>query len=229
MTKKILSIIVLTTFVLTLGAQTAKKSFNVTGFNGINAGGVFNIELIKSNKEAVAIEAETQMLEYINVEVSKDGVLLLSLDRFTPSKLQRNMKPILVTVHIKELASLNLSGASRLITDSQFSIKDFSANLSGASKISGLNIDAVNSKIVLSGASVFSITGNVTNAYYDITGAAKVDINQSCKNLKMEGSGAAKINFDGDAKQTIISFSGAVHSVFKGSGSDSCNLEMSGA
>lgn len=227
--KKILSIIVLTTLVFTLGAQTAKKSFNFTGFNGINAGGVFNIELIKSNREDVTIEAEAQVLDYINVKVSKGGVLVLSMDKSFPSKYQRNMKPILVTVNIIELSTLNLSGASRLITNSQFSTQDFMANLSGASKASGLNINATNMTVVLSGAAVFSITGHATNVSYNITGAAKANIMQSCTSLVMEGSGAAKINVDGTAQKSDISFSGAVSAIFKGEGSDVCSLEMSGA
>lgn len=227
--KKIISIIVLMTLILTLDAQTAKKSFNVTGYNGINAGGVFNIELIKSSNESVTIETDSKILEYVNVKVSNSGVLVLSLDRSIPSNFQRNMKPILVIINIKELVSLNLSGASRLITDFQFSPQDFKANLSGASKVSGLNINTTNMKVVLSGASVFSITCNAANASYDITGAAKVNINQNCDNLKMEGSGAAKINIEGSAQQAIISFSGAVNANLKGKGSDKLKLEMSGA
>ena len=227
--KKFLSVIVLMTLVLTLEAQIIEKSFNVSGFNGINAGGVFNIELIKSNSDGVTVQAESQVLEYVNVRVSNGGVLILSLDRSIPSKYQRNMKPILVTVKIKELASLNLSGASRLITDSQFSTQDFEVNLSGASKVSGLNINASNMDIVLSGASVFSIMGDVSNVVYNITGAAKVNIKQNCKTLKMEGSGAAKISVIGIAQQATISFSGAVNATFKGEGSDKLDLEMSGA
>lgn len=227
--KRILSIIVLMTLVLTLGAQTAKKSFNITGFNGVNAGGVFDIELIKSNNENVTVEADTNVLEYVNITVSNSGVLVLSLDKSIPSRYQRNMKPILVIINIKEFVSLNLSGASRFITDSQFSSKDFRANLSGASKVSGLNINATNMKVVLSGASVFSIISNAANASFDITGAAKVNIKQNCDNLKLEGSGAAKINIEGSAKQAIISFSGAVNANLKGKGSDKLRLEMSGA
>lgn len=228
--RKFLSIIFLMTLMVSpVAAQTAKKSFDVSDYNGINAEGVFYIELIKGSREDVTVEAEAKVLEYINVRVSRDGVLEIYLDRSIPSKYQRNMKPILVTVHIKELESLSLSGASRLITDSKFTSQDFMANLSGASKVSGLNIDAVNTKIVLSGASDFSISGNVENGYYDITGAAKVSIKNNFEVLKIEGSGAPKINVVGSAKKLIISLSGAVNATFNGEGSDYCNLEMSGA
>lgn len=228
--KKFLSIIVLMTLIVTLTtAQTAKKSFNVSGFNGINAGGVFYIELIKSNKEHVTVEAETRVLEYINVRVSNSGDLVLSLDNSIPSRYKRHMKPILVTVNIKELESLDLSGASRLKTDSHFTTEKFKAVLSGASKATGLDINAVKMKVVLSGASSFSNRGNIESAFYEITGAANVNIKHNCQDLKIEASGAAKINFEGSAQKLDVSFSGAVSSIFKGAGSDFCTLEVSGA
>ncbi len=226
--KKIFSIIVLMTLVFTLDAQVVKKSFNVTGFNGVNAGGVFDIELIKSNNENVAIETEASVMEYVKVKVSR-GVLVLSLDQSIPSRLQRNMKPIMVVVNIRDFVSLNLSGASRFITDSKFSTEDFKVNLSGASKASGLNINATNLKVVLSGASVFSMEGDAAKIFYDITGAAKVSIKHNCESLKMEGSGAAKIRVEGSAQDAIISYSGAVNATFKGVGSERFRLEMSGA
>lgn len=226
--KKFLSIIVLTALVLTLDAQITKKNFNVAGFSGINAGGVFSIELIKSNNEKVTVETEAELLNYVNVRIS-NNVVVLSIDNKIPKKLQRNMKPILVTVYMKEFSWLSLSGASRLITDYQFTVEKFSANLSGASKVFGLDINSEQMKIVLSGASEFSITGSASSVSYDITGAAKASIKQNCESLKMEGSGAAKISVEGAAKKIDISFSGAVNATFKGEGSDVCRLEMSGA
>ena len=226
--KKLLSILFLVAISVTLQAQVSKKSFQVSGFNGITAGGVFDIEVVKSTSESLTVEADPSIINYVTAQVFR-GKLKLGLDSSIPSKLTRNMKPIKVVVMAKELSDINLSGAARLNTNSNFSAQNFRVDLSGATTVTGLDLDVDDLYVVSSGASTISIKGNAMNASYSISGAGKITISHGSENLKVGGSGASFLDIKESARKIDLSFSGAVNTKLTGKGCDYLSVEMSGA
>ncbi len=229
--KRVLSLLTLLALALNMFAQTQKKEYKVSGYDGLNVSGIFEIELIKSSNEGVIIETEDlQLFEFIKVNVS-GSILNLNFDTSkVPSNLKdKKGKSIKVTIFIKDLVSLNLSGASRLVTESSFSSEKFEARISGATSVSGLNINSTSARIVLSGASSISLKGKIKTASYEISGASKASINQEIGGLKLSGSGASKIEFNGLFEFAEFSLSGAVNLILLGSGGKKIALEISGA
>ena len=214
-----------------LYAQTETKNFNVSDFTGIDAGGVFNIELVKANKGSVSIEAHPDIMKYIEVSVSK-GVLDLDLDTDDmPRALKRDMPKIYVKIGMNELKYLELSGASKLTCLSSFSTDNFKADMSGASKVVDLKIDCRTFFLEASGASKMNVSGKVSSAAkYDVSGATNLDIKQDVGSFKLEASGASKIKFNGSASERVdISFSGASNMVMTGGGTQTMIVSISGA
>jgi hypothetical protein len=226
--KKLFSILFFVALTVTLQAQVSKKNFQVSDFNGISAGGVFDIEVVKSTSESMTVEADPSIINYITAQVVR-GKLKLGLDSSTPSKLTRNMKPIRVVVMAKELREINLSGAARLATNSSFSAQNFRVDLSGATTVTGLDLDVDDLTVVSSGASTISIKGNAMNASYSISGAGKITILHGSENLKVGGSGASAVEIKESARKIDLSFSGAVNTKLTGNGCDYLSVEMSGA
>lgn len=229
--KRVLSLLTLLVLAITMFAQTQKKEYKVSGYDGLNVSGIFEIELIKSSNEGVIIETEDpQLFEFITLNVS-GNILHLKFDtNKVPSNLKdKKGKPINVTVYIKELVSLNLSGASRLVSASSFSPEKFEAKISGATSVTGLQISSLSARVVLSGASSISLKGNIKTASYEISGASKAIINQEIGGLKLSGSGASKIEFNGLFEFAELSLSGAVSLKLIGSGGKKVVLETSGA
>lgn len=227
--KKFLSFAFVMMFAMTLFAQTEKKSFNVSGFEGIDAGGVFEIELVKSDKESLTIETDAEIMPHVKVKVTA-GVLRLSIEtKDLPSKFKRNMKAVKAYVSVKNLTNINLSGVTTLKVNSAFTVNDFIAKVSGVSKVEGLNITAKSFKANLSGASSMDMKGVGETAAFDLSGASKIKINQTFGGLKLEGSGATKIDVTGICEYAELSFSGAVNAKFSEGWSTKVILEMSGA
>ncbi|MDP3437314.1 MAG: DUF2807 domain-containing protein [Bacteroidales bacterium] len=229
--KRVLTLLTFLALALTMFAQSQKKEYKVSGYDGLNASGIFEIELIKSSNEGVTIETEdSQLFDFIKVNVS-GSVLYLTYDTSkVPSNLKdKKGKPIKVTIYIKELASLNMSGVCRLFTDASFSPEKFEAKISGATSITGLQINSESARIVLSGASSISLKGKIKTASYEISGASKANINQEVGGLKLSGSGASKIEFNGLFEFAELSLSGAVNLILLGSGGKKIALETSGA
>ncbi|MEN6619844.1 MAG: DUF2807 domain-containing protein [Rikenellaceae bacterium] len=227
--KKIFFVVALMFFGITIFAQTTTKSFPVVTFNGIIAGGVYDIELTKSATESVVIETDKEIMPYVQVKVVR-GMLTLDLksDKM-PSRLKRNMGPISAKVTMRdELAWLTLSGASRFSSTSLFSPKVFNAQISGASNAKGLNIISETAVIKVSGASTINIKGKVTEGIYEFSGASVAVINQDINKLDLEGSGASKLEYSGKANIIKIECSGATYSKFAGE-CDVMNAEISGA
>jgi hypothetical protein len=227
--KKIFTIVAVMLLAITLSAQTEKKSFNVSGFEGIDVGGVFDIELVKGSAESVSIETDAEIMPHVKVTVSA-GVLRLSIDtKKLPSKFQRNMKAVKAYVSVKNLSSINLSGVTKLNSTSTFTPTDFVARISGVSKTEGLTVSAKSIKVNLSGASSLELNGKAETAAFEISGASKAKINQEFGGLKLSGSGASKIEITGSNEYAEVSFSGAVNAKMSGGSAAKILLEMSGA
>ncbi|EKD31731.1 MAG: hypothetical protein ACD_77C00267G0005 [uncultured bacterium] len=224
--KKIFSLLVILSLSLAVFAQTTTKNFAVSNFTGISAGSVFNIDLTKSSVESLKIEADSDVMPFIEAKVT-GGILYLKLVNL-PSKLSRNMDYINVKITIKELENLFLSGASKLKANGNFSPLVFKAEISGASIVDGLNITTDISNISVSGASKLDLKGSSGNAKYEFSGATVINISQDIKDLNVGGSGAVKLDYTGKTNKTEISISGATMAKFTGS-SATATIEVSGA
>jgi len=214
---------------ITMFAQTTTKSFVANAFNGISAGGIYEIELIKAAAESVVVEADKEIMPYVEVKVVK-GILTFNLDNSRmPARLKHNMGPIRAKVTMKdELAFLALSGASNFYTASVFSPKNFNAQISGASNAKGLNIVSDVAVIKVSGASTINIRGKATDGSYEFSGATVAIINQDIAKLNIEGSGATKLEFTGKAASVDIECSGASYTKLIGE-CETMSVEISGA
>jgi len=216
-------------FGITIFAQTTTKAFVANTFNGISAGGIYEIELTKAAAESVVVEADREIMPYVVVKVVKNVLVFTIDDDRMPSKLKRNMGSIKAKVTMKEeLSTLSLSGASSFNTTSVFSPKVFNAQISGASNAKGLNIVSDIAEIKVSGASTINIRGKAADGSYEFSGASVAVINQDIAKLNIEGSGATKLEFTGKAVSVDIECSGATYSKFTGE-CESMNAEISGA
>lgn len=227
--RKVIATVAILFFGITIFAQTTTKAFDANTFNGISAGGIYNIELTKAATESVVVEADKEIMPYVVVKVVK-GVLSFNLDNDRiPARLKRNMRSIKARVTMKdELARLTLSGASTFYTASVFSPKGFNAQISGASNAKGLNIVSETAVIKVSGASKINIKGKAADGSYEFSGASVAVINQDIAKLSIEGSGATKLEFTGKAGYVDIECSGATYSKLTGE-CDTMNAEISGA
>lgn len=227
--KKLLLVIAVMSLGMAAFAQTITKSFPVSSFQGIVAGGVYDIELTKSSIPSVIILADKEIMPYVEVKVVR-GVLNLSLDSDRiPHRLRRDIGSIRAQVSIKEeLSWLSLSGATRFSTSAQFSPDTFNAQISGASNAKGLNIVSESVKISVSGASNINIKGKVNEASYELSGATNAVIDQTVNRLVMECSGATKVEYTGKSNSVATECSGATYMKMTGE-CVTMNAEVSGA
>ncbi|MGI8882745.1 MAG: head GIN domain-containing protein [Pyrinomonadaceae bacterium] len=149
------------------GNVTTEKR-DVTDFQEIEVGGVFEVEVVTQKDFSVEIEADDNLLPLIKTEVS-GGVLRLETEKGISTK-----NPIRVRISAPNIENLDISGAS---------------------KVSLANLKNENLQIDSSGASKIIVAGETENLTVDVSGASKIDAeNLKSENASIDASGASKVS-----------------------------------
>lgn len=174
---------------------------NVSGFKGVEVGGVFQVEIVAGKDYSVEVEADDNLVPLISTEV-ESGVL-----RIRTEKSISKQSALKIRVSAPDIESLDISGVSG-ITLSGVKNSALSVESSGASKI---NVEGStgNLTVDVSGASqVDAVNLQTTNARVEASGACKITVNAS-NEIDADLSGASKVRYAGDPKNIIRNTSGA--------------------
>lgn len=181
--------------------KVVSQTRDVSQFNGINAGGVFLINVKAGQDFKVSVSADDNLLPYISTRV-ENGIL-----RIETEKRFSTHNRIKVDISAPKINKIDLSGASKLTLDG-VSNDSLAVKASGACKatISGTTGEL---SIEMSGASNLDAggleSGNVT---IDGSGASNAYVKASEK-LKADLSGASNVRYSGNPSEVIKDTSGA--------------------
>jgi Putative auto-transporter adhesin, head GIN domain len=232
--RKLITTIVMA-FVFVLAASTAgmaqrtikgngiikKEERKVSGFKAIQIGGAFEVSLKQGSSEFCYVEADENLLEYIETRVV-GGILKIST-----SKSIKNPKALNIYIGVKDLDLLDLSGACEFKSEGRIKTEDLELEISGASEVN-LSIDVNALELDLSGASEVELVGSAKAMKADCSGASELEaFGLEVTNADIEASGAseADINVTG---MLIVDASGASSIDYKGN-PDSVKKDLSGA
>jgi hypothetical protein len=183
-------------------------------FKGVSAGGAFQVEIKTGPETEVVVEADDNIMPYIETEV-RGNVLRIS----TKDNTNINDATLKVYVTAPEITSLKSSGASDIkIKDPLKSGGKISLDVSGAGNISG-GVDAPEIYAEISGAGGIQVSGRTRdykarvsgsgnlktgdlqteNTDVHVSGAGNAWVHASVR-LKADASGAANIHYKGGAK-----------------------------
>ncbi|MDR3094720.1 MAG: DUF2807 domain-containing protein [Bacteroidales bacterium] len=212
---------------LTFAAFCQKSEVrSVSGFTGIEASSVFHITVSKGNAESLTIETDEAVMPQVRCEV-KNGVLHLFLaNRHT----FKNSKPVNASIVMKELNTVQLSGACHILIKDVFTSKSFKVECSGASNCEAVaGIKASTLDIDLSGSSHLKLKAEAENAKIEGSGAPNIDISVQAENLNLDFGGSANVKLVGKVDNLSIDSSGASKIDAVGLEANSVNVETSGA
>ena len=174
---------------------------DVVDFQGIEVGGVFQVEVIAQKDFSVEVEADDNLLPLIKTEVS-GGILRLGTEEGINTK-----NTIRVRISAPNIENLEVSGVSKVSLDN-LSNENLQIDSSGASKITVAG-ETQNLTIDVSGASKIDAENLKTeNASIDASGACKVSV-FAVNELKTDASGASSIIYSGSPKNLTKKTSGA--------------------
>ena len=199
------------------GYTTCK--FDCKGFTDLDLSGMVKVNLVKSDKYKVEVTLPREFEEYLLVRV-EGSELKIGWKKSIPTKLQKKYGDWTCEAEIAmpELRELEMSGVTSLQCNDTFDLGrgEFSLDMSGASKVAALNVNADKIEADISGACSYKVTGIFNEAELDISGAANGSFTINADRLETEVSGAGKTTIDGSFGKADIEVSGGCELRLKG-------------
>jgi hypothetical protein len=182
-----------------------KESRAVSGFTSVEAGGIFQVEIVAQKDYSVEVEADDNLLPFITTEVD-NGVL-----RIRTEKRCKTNSPMRIRIAAPDIEKLDISGAANVVLsgvkNTALAIESSGASkvnvsgetskltldISGATKINADELKAVDAVIEASGASFISVnvSGDITS---NVSGASKVVYGGTPSNVNTRKSGVSSVS-----------------------------------
>ncbi len=203
----------------TSSAITQEK--NLGEFSRIRIGGTVSVLLVKAESCSVKLEGDADDTAKVKTVVENGRLLITSKGTIKSSDKLK------ITVSLKELTELELSGATELKTTGEFPVNFLRIQSSGAGD-ANLELNANRIHTEVSGAGNLNLSGKAVYLDSKISGAGELKAYQlicDSVNAAVSGSGFAKVNA---TKWIQANVSGAGNVIYKGEPTDR-NVEISGA
>jgi len=218
--KTIFSIFAFLTFAISAGAQQINdpnvEVRQLKGFNAIKISNAIDLYLSQSNEEVVAVSAEKAAWRD-HIKTSVEGGVLKIWYENTGDGFKMGNRKLKAYVSVKNLVSLQASGASDVVIAGKLTGGDVKIEMNGASDFKG-SVDFRSLEIKLNGASDADITGRVISLKIDANGASDLKgYELEADNCTAEASGASDIKITVN-KELSARASGASGVYYKGSG-----------
>jgi len=196
---------------------------SVGSFTGVRVGGAMNIHIKQDASQSVKIEADQNLMEYIDVYT--DGSTLV-----IRTKQGYNLNPtkeVVAYISAPLFKDIDVSGSGDIIGDNLISSNEpLSMHVSGSGNIQ-MEVNVPKASTEVSGSGDVKLKGKATEFSVDMSGSGKVmcfDLVTDNTTLDMSGSSDAEVN--ASKKLDIdVSGSGSIH--YKGS--PSINQRISGS
>ena len=234
--KKIITLSLVLILTASCSAQWGKKikgNGNVTTiersvgeYDAIALSGWFDVELVAGKEGEIKLKGESNLLEYIKTEV-RNGKLVIKVEK------GYNLKPsswddgIRITVPVKSVNSIALSGSGDIVGKTTIKTNDFRTAMSGSGDIT-LDIEANSIDSSMSGSGDITLSGSTTdfdatisgsgdikaygleadNVNATVSGSADIKVTAN-KMLKARVSGSGDIRYRGNPEKVDTKASGS--------------------
>ncbi|MBX3242948.1 MAG: DUF2807 domain-containing protein [Acidobacteria bacterium] len=181
--------------------NVVSESRNSSSFTSVKVSGVFDVKIVVGSTQSISVEAEDNLLPFIETEVDGENLTIRSSKNLKPTR------PMKILISVQNIEHLKTSGASSVSVES-VNNSSLTVDVSGASKavFSGTTGEL---NIEVSGASNINTADLLSqNATVDASGASKASVN-SAQSLKAKSSGASSIRYSGSPGNIEVKRSGA--------------------
>jgi hypothetical protein len=196
---------------------------NATAFRDIGTSGEFKVYIQQGNTHAISVEAESNLLPYIETEI--DGhELEIKVKKGYQLKPTR---PINVYVTMEQVNELAASGSGGFYSKNKLKTSSLELSVSGSAD-ADLDVDAQNMKVAVSGASNVKLKGSAAQAHYSVSGKADIaafDLQSDDVHIGISGSANANVNAQ---KKLEVGVSGMGNVKYKGNPSISQSVSGMG-
>lgn len=174
----------------------------VSGFKSVDVGGVFQVEIVAQKEFGVEVEADDNLIEFIQTNVDGDTL------RIESDKRLKSGSPIKIRISAPNIDGLQVSGAA---------------------KVTAANLNSQSLKIESSGGSKVTVAGQSTKLWIEASGGARVNAGELIAiDGHIEGSGGSNVdvNVTGDLNSDV---SGGARVIYNGTPANIVTNKSGGA
>lgn len=212
MKKFFITLAVMTVAMFAANAEEKTKTYDFGDIRSLDIGYMYEVVVTEGKSDEVKVVYDSKLEDYLKISYNADSHCLnASIKDNLPKILKTGQLPRMkVYLEMDMIADLDISGAASVTFKGQFKSNEAEIELSGASKLSGLELNGKSLDFSCSGASKGTVTGDFSeDVDIELSGASKASYNGNCKNLNIEISGASKIDMEGSTDNAEYECSGA--------------------
>ena len=197
------------------------KTFNVSGFDKVDIGSAFTINVVQGSQFSVKASGRDQDLD--DLEATVTGSTLKVRYKNTKWGWNNNRKQVRIDVTMPQLRGMDFSGACTATVRGFRNQGNVNLEVSGASTAT-IDLDADQLAVDFSGASTVNLNGKATRMDGEISGATTLKAyNLQTKQVSLEVSGASGASVSATEKVNVQA-SGASSVRYRGGASVSSNI-----
>lgn len=208
---------------ITGNGKTVSESREVSSFKAISLEGAFNVTLEQTDKEAVKVEADENIIPTIITIVENDTLKV----RMKDNKTIQNMGKLSVAISLVTISGINTEGAASLSSMDTLHLNGLDMNLQGAGA-TRLNLVADKLTINTGMAVTLFLAGKANEVKINQNGAGTIEaFNLKSEKLTLKTSGAGRAEVFA-SQELSIDASDATSVKYKG-GATKNQIEKNGA
>jgi hypothetical protein len=202
--KTCIGILTLLIFSTSLSAQVFNKNIKGNGkiitenrsladYDKISVAGAFDVNLVKGKEGAISIEAEENLMEYIETEVENGH---LKIHPKNGGYQLKSTKTIVITVPFESIEAVSLAGSGTVSSMDVLNFSDLTLKLAGSGAIN-LSVSAKNLYSKIAGSGNIELSGNADEFNGEITGSGDIDaynLKATVSHISITGSGNVKVH-----------------------------------
>jgi hypothetical protein len=205
--------------------EVTNKTRSAANYDQISVTGMMEVQLIAGSEGKIDIEAESNLMEFIETEVN-NGHLRISIQKGVNIEPSKNY-PIRIVVPFETLGALTLTGSGHIRNSEVIKAKDFKINVTGSGNMN-LNLIIENLESTITGSGDVKLKGTSQEFKCKVTGSGDIfayDLIAVKVDASITGSGDVEVSVENqlDAK---ISGSGDIK--YRGN-PDKQNFKTSGS
>lgn len=215
--------------------KNVTRTLDAVDFNAIDISSSFKVKIVESSEQSVVLTYSEELEPYVVAKVV-NGKLQLYLDMKNMTKktwfgIKNKIGADLLEARITtdRMESLEVSGTAEVSVDGKFNEDHFKLDLSGASKVEGLEVAGNSFDLEVSGVAKLNMPyAHFRESNLDASGAASVALDGDLGDVDADFSGTSSVAMSGSYSVFDVDLSGAVSFTVSGK-ANSLNVDASGA
>jgi len=180
--------------------KPSTKSYTVNSFDELKVSGVFDLQLSQSGSEAVRLEADENLIQYVTVK-NEGSKLVIDMDKIKNKNFNSKSK-LKLFIDFKKLSNIESSLVGNMSAKSSLKFDDLKIANKG---VGNVDLDLAANKVHLKNGGVGSVTleGKAESAEIFNNGVGSIKAGNfvvQTLNLENTGIGSTEVNANKDLK-----------------------------